>query len=859
MISRQEERLQPDRSRRRGSKHAHWTWLLAALAMIGTQLPAQLALDEDPAALPLLQLASTGSHTQRNSKVVRTAHVVRDRRVIRQKQVLVENRGGRCDLVVDRSGYLRLENCFLRLRGDLFLKDHGVLELVDCRVQVENTRPREFGYWWEGGELRTRRCLIGGMRGASGLGQIAVFQLNRGRWLLHDTTVQYSGGILLGEGREGHSKDPFLRGGSLIADGLYQGLGPDAVVVSGHGDVTIRNSSFNVHLFVYADSGRASNSKLDFTTDRVITSAVYGDRAVQDTMPLTRTPITRDLPGAPYRLEITNSRVPFWFLSVVEIANSGPVARFEIENTTGLLIGLHGENLRGRPVRTGRWSTDPNAPELPVMELAGSHEIPPASGVRIGNAEIAAPPNAAARVANWSFYLRGLQTDFAIRGPTKIAELALLEGKLTIEGREAYDARVAANTINMHRDSELVMRNVSLGEFSHAAGIQGSVLLHGKSRCTIDGALIQGMRFESQPEPFCCRYEGVNASTLTIRNFITRGAMIERRTGASRFDVARSTAQQDFDLANLDFDLGVVSAQPSHWSSVGITASTSTDRRPWTSSQRSLHIKTATSPAWMSKRVRLVEGTDVEITAWVKPIRVDASSRVALRARGVGSGTASVLVDLGGSGWREVRLRALRIATDEIVDLGFDFAGNCEVLVDDVEVHVTSWWEDDNFVNLDFDAGIVRGFRDAPLFHRFPDYWQVWDCDAEVESVDLRPGARSGSKAIRLRVRTQGGQLYKVWRRLAPGTRMRIRGYVKIKPKILGRASLNMHVGDNADWWNDKIGNNKSYYIHDARAWTQFQFDYSVPANRPVTRLAITGGSPGDEILVDDVDVEFLR
>lgn len=831
--------------------------LVAIFPSAGT---AQVALDDAPDALPIVQLASNARHTQRNETTARRAHRARDKRVIRGREVRVEDRAGSCDLVVDGDGHLRLENCWLRLRGNLFLKDRGILELVDCRVQVENTRPREFGYWWEGGELRTRRCLIGGVRAASGLGQIAVFQLNRGRWIAKDTTVQYSGGILLGEGREGFAKDPFLRGGTLIANGLHQGRIPDALILSGTGDAILRNSTFSVHLFVYAGA-RTATSKLDFTTDRPLTSRVYGDKRLYESMPISGTPINRDLPGLPYRLEVANTRVPFWFLSIFEVRTGGPVSTFELENTSGLTVGVHAENLKGRPRPTGRWQNDPSAPELPAVEVSGQHEIPPACGVQIGNANLIAPARSSARVSSWSFYLRGLQTDFAARGPTKLAEIVMLEGRLRFEGRDAYDARLAANTINLHRDARLELRNVSLGPLTVGTGVQGSLLMHGVSSCSIDGALIDDMRFESRPVPYCCRYRGVNATKLDVRNFIVRSRQpIVRANGSSQFRLQRSTPSQAFDLSNLDFDRGIDQGKPAHWSSAQLTASTSSDRRPWTSSQRSLRVRSTSAIAWLSKRVPFEAGCEVQISAWVKPLRNPAGARLQLRARGARAGAQRVDVDLRGSEWRKVRLPAFRTAAREIIDFGFDFAGaGIEALLDDVEVRVTSWWDDDNFLNLDFERGTVRGFGFAPTFHRCPDYWQVWDCDASVETRDLRPGARSGSKAIRCRARTTGVQLYKVWRRLAPGTKLRVTGYMKVVPNTARREAIKVHVGEDSTWWNDRVGNNKLFYAHDGGNWTRFQVDYQVPARPQSTRLAIVGGSRGgDEVLVDDVRVEIL-
>ncbi len=818
---------------------------------------AQVALDEAPDALPVTTLYATATHQRRNTTTSKNAHAVRDRRVISDRQVVVSN----CDLLVDGDGHLRLERCWLRVQGDVFLKDRGVLELVDCRVQVENSFPRQFNYWFEGGELRTTRCLIGGVSDAAGNAQITTFQLHRGHWQLVDTTIQYSGGILLGEGRSGQSRDPFLRGGSLHADGIHQGAVADAIVPSGYADVILRNSTFNLRLALYADGKTPSRNTIDFITNRTIASVVYGDAALVDSMPLTRKRVTHDIKELPYRLEIENSVVPFWFVGIYGISSSGAATTFVFQDAQGLNVGLHAKDLRGRPLAIGPWSQYTNdIPQLPAVQPSGHHEMPPGCGVRIGNVDIVAPATRATRISGWSLYLEGTATDFSIEGPTHLAEIVMLEGKLAISGREAYDARIAANTIELHRDAVLALSNVSIGRFDLNVAAQPYMQLEGRASCTIDTALIEGLRVRSSAERFCCREQGVNATTFLIRNFIERDRPLDAvATGQSVFTVQRATATQDFDLTNANMDSAAVGGQAASWKSSGVGAQQSSDKRPWSSSVACNELTTTANTATMSKTLRVAAGSFVAVRAWIKPITVPSGAGLRLRITGTASGTTFVDVPLDGSEWRQSIATPHRVSPqDTSIEVALVFTGaSLRVRVDDVEIRPTSWADIDTVTNADFDEASVLGFGFPPLQLRHPAFWSVWNGNASYESSLVRPGARAGSKALRFSVTAGEGQISKLFRDLAEGTLVRVTGWMRVVASQ--RQALKVHIGDERQWWDTSFGNNQLFYVYDAAAWTQFTVDYRVPIGSRATRIAVTGASPGADILIDDLQVTFSR
>jgi hypothetical protein len=831
--------------------------LIAALMLLAGALPPQASPGEDPASLPVVNLTANATHSQRNRTAVKNAYAVRNSQTITDSQVVVSN----CDLLVDGDGHLRLERCWLRVQGDIFLKERGLLELIDCRVELSNTYPKQFNYWWEGGELRTTRCLIGGRAFPAGSPQTSTFELHRGLWNAFQTTVQYSGGIQIGLGRLGYGQDPFLRGGTLYADGLQQGATADAVIVSGYGDVVLKNSTFNLNVSLYADSGQTTQSAFDFTTLQPISGEVYGDRNVIDSLPLTRAPVTRDVPGLPYRLEIENTVVPFWFVGIYGVATTGPRTTFEFQDPAGLIVGIHALDLQGSPVPVGPWATyGTRIPQLPATQSCGADDMPPGCGVRIGNLDIVAPSNRPARISSWSFYLEGPQTNFSIQGPTKIAEIFMLDGQLAITGSEAYDARVDANTISLHRNASLTLQNVSIGQFDSTVSVQRYLELQGMSSCTIQHALIHGLKVRSRPEVYCCINQGVEATTLSVSDFLECDMPLDAvATGASAFTVQRATPAQNFDLTNVNMDTAPVGGAPAFWSSSNLLATATTDTRPLTTSQASNELQSLSNTSTMSKSLPVAAGSFVAARAWVKPITAPANSSLQFTVSGSASGVTSVNVPLTApstnNGWIQVILPPHKVAAlDGPIDVAFVFTGTgLTVRLDDIDIRPTSWWDRNTVTNLDFDEDDTVGYSFPPTEYRYPAFWSVWNCNAMFDTNVIRPLAAPGSRSVRLAVTGGAGQLFKILEDIAPGTNIHVTGWIRVISPV--PQPLKVHVGDNARWWDSTYGNNQIFYAANPTAWTPFTLNYLVPSNGSMTRIIVTGGAPGDDILVDDIEV----
>jgi len=580
-------------------------------------------------------------------------------------------------------------------------------------------------------------------------------------------------------------------------------------------------------------------------------------------MPLTRAAVTYDMPGSPYRLELVNTVVPFWFVGIYGVVTSAPRAIFEFQDPSGLIVGIHADDLQGSPAAIGPWSTyTTRIPTLPSVGPGGADEIPPGCGVRIGNVDIVAPANRPTRITSWSFYLRGSNTAVSVQGPTRIAEISMVEGQLSITGSEAYDARISANTINLHRDAALSLTNVSIGQFEETGLFQRYLELQGVASCTIHRALVNGLRVRSGPEEFWGPHQGIEATTFQITDFVEHSDPLDAvATGQSTFSVQRATPTQSFDLGNADMDSPPAGTAPSHWASSNLSAASSTDTRPATSTGACNELLSLGANATMSKSLPVAPGCSLEVRAWIKPLQVPGNSSLQLRVVGSHSGTTAANVPLTtpstNNGWRQIILPAHHVdALDGPIDVEFAFAGNgLRVRIDDVQIRPTSWWDRESLANLDFDASDTVGFLFPPTEYRHPAFWWVWNGNAALESTLVRPGAAAGSRGLRLAVENAEGQIYKVIPDVAAGTTIHVTGWMRVV--AAQREALKVHVGDDVRWWDPNFGTNQMFYVHDARIWTQFVVDYTVPSTTSKTRIAVTGAAPGVDILVDDVEVTF--
>lgn len=337
-----------------------------------------------------------------------------------------------------------------RIRGSIILESGGLLEVRRCTVELLSSYSREFAYRWRGGRLVSIDSTLGGTKTA-GTYYHSNFELRDGEWKATNTTIRYCYGITFGSG---------ATVGRLRATNLIQGPGPDSVIMSGRGDVVIKDSTYAIALHVYADKG--GKATLNLPTDRPLTKVFDGSV----------------LPGVKYRLELINTRVSLWFLFFSRVSLDGPPTEITLGHCPRIIPSISGCNLGG-------------SVHLPETIGSGKAGQPV---VQVGNLTLKAVDVPIKAIA-WGVYLWGSKTDLTLTGPTRICELMLRVGRATVVGEPGtYNACLSATTIEVGRDgpdakpAELIIRHASLGRFGKQDPVRGQITAHGNSRINIEHA-----------------------------------------------------------------------------------------------------------------------------------------------------------------------------------------------------------------------------------------------------------------------------------------------------------------------------------------------------------------------------------
>ncbi|MCX8038600.1 MAG: hypothetical protein N3D11_16410, partial [Candidatus Sumerlaeia bacterium] len=270
--------------------------------------------------------------------------------------------------------------------------------------------------------------------------------------------------------------------GRLRATRLLGGESPDSVIMNGPGDVVLRDSDYMISLTAAAVAG--GSGVFDFPI----------------AAPITRVYDRGNIPGAEYRLELVNTRVPLWFL-FLRVAQNGPETEIVLRDCPRLIPSVMGRNLQGK------W-------RLPCLRRGDPASLPllhPHSSLRLANVTLRTLERPAG-ISTWGVYLNGPKTDITLTGPTLICELMVTEGKATLAGTPGtFDAATTATTVEVgafgpadpcHAEAvpgdappvaELLIRNAEVGRFDRA-GILGQIGAYRNARVRIEDARTADLR-----------------------------------------------------------------------------------------------------------------------------------------------------------------------------------------------------------------------------------------------------------------------------------------------------------------------------------------------------------------------------
>ncbi len=300
-------------------------------------------------------------------------------------------------------------NGHYKIKGSLLLETGGELHATNCTIEIVNRYAREHSVAWNGGRLVTKTCVIGGTKQSSGI-QHANLDVRNGEWIAEDTVVRYCYGIVVGER------------GRVRACRLTPGESPDSVIMTGKGDVELRDSTYAISLT--ADISQGGKHTFDLPTG-VPVSATYDGSSI---------------PGAGYRLRLDQVVVPGWFLFFGGVSNRGRPAEITLRRAPYLIPSIMAHNL------TGAWHLPCGQRDAAGKMTTG---VPAGTEIRVGNLTMRNGAQEAG-ITTWGLYLDGAKTDVEFDGRCRICECFLSGGHVTLRGTAGHrDLVTPATTIEV--------------------------------------------------------------------------------------------------------------------------------------------------------------------------------------------------------------------------------------------------------------------------------------------------------------------------------------------------------------------------------------------------------------------------
>jgi hypothetical protein len=360
----------------------------------------------------------------------------------------MEQRAG--DWVVE--GVETVEGRHIVIDGNIVLQEGAVLTLTDCVVEITGYASREHFVDFKGGRLVTSRTTIGGSA-ISGAPVHTVFYLYDGEWTATDTTIQYSYGV------EFSDETP----GVFHATRLKAGIRPDAVIVSGKGDVTLIDSDFPIAIAIYAHKG--GKVELNLPINRAITR-------VFDASNLT--------PGVEWRLDMKNSSASLWFVFLRNISKGNPPCEVTLGECPYLIVSLFLYDIAGEFVLSGDLN-EPAQLGSTTLKSAGK----PLS------------------IRMWALYFSGGKTDVTVRGPANVCEVMQWAGKSRFIGTPGKnDLTLFCTTLDLHGAAEMEIENVFLGRplDRPSDGTIGEATVRDDAKLTGRNVVARDMRFHTKGE-----------------------------------------------------------------------------------------------------------------------------------------------------------------------------------------------------------------------------------------------------------------------------------------------------------------------------------------------------------------------
>ena len=211
------------------------------------------------------------------------------------------------------------------------------------------------------------------------------------------------------------------------------------------------------------------------------------------------------LPGVNWRLSMTNTRVPRWFLFVRQIGDWQPPAEITLAGSKDLIVSLLGHNLTG--------------------QITLSKDL--AQPLSVGNVTLKTAGGPAG-ISMYALYFSGDKTDVSITGKSHICELMHRGGKLRISGEPGEPGiSIGCTTLELSGNAQMDVRHVHLGRplTWQDAGSMGEANVTGKATLVGHDVSIRNVRFRTE-----------DGGTVVLRN-VERHGQVEVREDGGRIQI----------------------------------------------------------------------------------------------------------------------------------------------------------------------------------------------------------------------------------------------------------------------------------------------------------------------------------
>lgn len=749
-----------------------------------------------------------------------------------------ENRALTGSLTVRAGAELRLVRSVLTVTGNILMEPGSKVTVIDSSLLLATTGTTRYELRNEGGLLHTERAVIGSAVTSGGLFQSLFLHL-RGTWLARQTVVQ-AVVTSIAHGRDGWFGNPLHKGGSVVADGLYEGDRTDAIQMSGMGDGVFANGTMNIglHFDAAASSGPAA-ATIDLQSQVPLTM-VYGD-------PLVHQGVTAPLSGHPCRIELRNHRSPMWHFFASNATSNGPLQTITLRHAEDIICNFRGTDLVGSPVLAGPWSSYyAELPGLPSTGRPGYHTLPPGCSVQLGNVKFQSGPgpNDGNRIRSWGLYSTGSNTNLTVTGPTLLAELELKTGgQAHLQGSGSFDMGVFANAVRIQQGANLYITNAAIGEFGIGSGAPGQIEAYTGSQVTIRDSRVSRVFF---------RTIGATSAISAQNLFGVENVIVDTNRGGT-VQLVQAAANQDWDRQNLSFESPLVGGAPPFWSAPSLAGTLVADPLPGAPGSTALACSVAAATTLLQKHLVLPPQTTVSVLGGTKVLQAPATGQLRWQASQGAQFLSRAAAPTPLGAWQRLTVPLLTVGAGAgPVALGFAATGApAQVRLDDVRVQVGSWWDYDNLANLDFEQP-CRHSGHVPTYWQAPDCWRSFQVRCEPDAATVRPGASPGSHSVRMVLTAGSGTIGKDLSFLRPGDRLVVTGHARGQSTTPGAfvQALVLEGTTNAVFQATPT-------MACDGTWRPFTLNCTIPASFTYIRLLLTCfDAPGSACWFDDLTVE---